>query len=240
MAEEENDNKKNSSKYFYFGLATTFIWLVVVYGLVKNPTFTDLKLNEVGDFLAGAVAPIAFLWLVLAYLIQSEELKLQRDDLQISIDALQGQEKELIEQTKQLTEQAELTRKDIKLRLAEATPRLAFKEINSTQVGKDFFRHEVLFYNNGGIAIGIKCHPPHKDILIEIQSLYKDSPMRKTNSIKTDILSKIVFQYNQSIYHNVSIQFTYLDIFGTEYKHLTAYPCTDEEWEDFFNNPKIN
>ncbi|UFI05997.1 hypothetical protein [Roseibium aggregatum] len=37
-----------------------------------------LELNEFGDFLAGTFAPLAFLWLVLAVILQSAELKEQR------------------------------------------------------------------------------------------------------------------------------------------------------------------
>ena len=38
------------------------------------------NLNELGDFLAGLSAPIAFGWLVYGYLLQSKELHLQRED----------------------------------------------------------------------------------------------------------------------------------------------------------------
>ena len=38
------------------------------------------NLNELGDFLAGLSAPLAFGWLVYGYLLQSKELHLQRED----------------------------------------------------------------------------------------------------------------------------------------------------------------
>jgi hypothetical protein len=37
--------------------------------------------NELGDFLAGAFAPLAFLWLIVTVLIQAKELKEQRKEL---------------------------------------------------------------------------------------------------------------------------------------------------------------
>lgn len=40
--------------------------------------------NEVGDFLAGAFAPLAFLWLAGAVLIQSKELKAQKEELTLT------------------------------------------------------------------------------------------------------------------------------------------------------------
>ena len=40
-----------------------------------------MALNEVGDFLAGFFAPLAFIWLVTAVLIQSRELELQQEEI---------------------------------------------------------------------------------------------------------------------------------------------------------------
>lgn len=42
---------------------------------------TDFTLNTFGDFLAGVCAPLAFLWLFVATMVQSQELALQRDEL---------------------------------------------------------------------------------------------------------------------------------------------------------------
>lgn len=45
--------------------------------------FGCLSANEVGDFLAGVFAPMAFLWLVIAVIIQSQELAAQRRELRL-------------------------------------------------------------------------------------------------------------------------------------------------------------
>jgi hypothetical protein len=47
-----------------------------------------LKLNELGDFLAGSFGPIAFLWLVLGFLQQGRELKLSTDALHLQAQEL--------------------------------------------------------------------------------------------------------------------------------------------------------
>lgn len=47
--------------------------------------FLCLKLNELGDFLAGTFGPIAFLWLVLGFLQQGRELRLQAEELRNSV-----------------------------------------------------------------------------------------------------------------------------------------------------------
>lgn len=43
-----------------------------------------MELNEFGDFLAGAFAPLAFLWLVIAVILQGRELAKQREELAIT------------------------------------------------------------------------------------------------------------------------------------------------------------
>lgn len=43
-----------------------------------------LSLNELGDFLAGASAPLAFIWLVAAVFVQSHELKEQRNEIKLT------------------------------------------------------------------------------------------------------------------------------------------------------------
>ena len=53
--------------------------------------------NEIGDFLAGLSAPLAFGWLVYGYLLQSSELRLQREELALTRDKL-GQQVELLEE----------------------------------------------------------------------------------------------------------------------------------------------
>lgn len=59
------------------GLWVTIPWLVgtVLYVVFKWQAFVALEPNSLGDFLAGAFAPLAFLWLVLGFLQQGKELR---------------------------------------------------------------------------------------------------------------------------------------------------------------------
>jgi hypothetical protein len=68
-----------------FAGITTFVYLAGVGVLVyaKMDTVGDMKLNEIGDFLAGVFGPIAFFWLVLGYLQQGRELRLSSEALQL-------------------------------------------------------------------------------------------------------------------------------------------------------------
>ena len=71
-----------------FGYGATLIYTAII-GVLTYQFEVDLltkisgmKLNEVGDLLAGVFAPLAFLWLFVATMIQSEELKLQRQEIE--------------------------------------------------------------------------------------------------------------------------------------------------------------
>ena len=50
-----------------------------------------------GDFLAGLFTPLAFLWLVYGYFLQSKELRLQRKELSLTRDQL-GKQTELLQE----------------------------------------------------------------------------------------------------------------------------------------------
>lgn len=62
--------------------------------------------NELGDFLSGAFAPVAFLWLVAAVLIQAQELQAQREELALTRQELADSREVMKEQAEQARNQA--------------------------------------------------------------------------------------------------------------------------------------
>lgn len=77
------------------GAAVTYIYLVVIAAMIwgRSGQLLTMPLNELGDFLAGAFGPVAFLWLVLGFLQQGDELrqgtealKLQATELKNSVE----------------------------------------------------------------------------------------------------------------------------------------------------------
>lgn len=81
--------------------AITFAWLIFIYFKIHNGILPT-NLNEFGDFIAGAFAPLAFFWLVRGFYQQgkgleqnSEALRLQAEELQKSTEALNLQVVEL-------------------------------------------------------------------------------------------------------------------------------------------------
>jgi hypothetical protein len=61
------------------GMVLTVNYFLLIYWLFHDRFFQleDIPLNEIGDFLAGVFGPIAFLWLVIGYLMQNRELRNQ-------------------------------------------------------------------------------------------------------------------------------------------------------------------
>jgi len=117
-----------------------------------------MTLNEWGDFFAGVVAPVAFLWLILGYVQQGEEVRSNTETLHLQQKALQEQ----VEGTAALVRNAEAQTKATVARLeleqskwerlranekASIQPVLMFE---SGQGGAPSFR--MRFKNDGGRA----------------------------------------------------------------------------------------
>lgn len=66
-----------------------------------------MSLNEVGDFIAGASAPLAFLWLVVAVFIQASELAEQREELRLTRLEFEQSRKVMEQQAVEAKKQAE-------------------------------------------------------------------------------------------------------------------------------------
>ena len=99
----------SSNQIILASLFLTGVWLIGVVILIGHSEPCALvdgltskwiscrKSNEIGDFLAGAFAPLAFLWLVATVFIQSASLKKQSEELELS-----REEQRLIRQEMQL------------------------------------------------------------------------------------------------------------------------------------------
>jgi len=97
------------------GVAVTTIWLLLAGGLAwsRHLVWCQMTLNEWGDFFAGVVAPVAFLWLILGYVQQGEEVRSNTETLHLQQKALQEQ----VEGTAALVRNAEAQTKATVARL---------------------------------------------------------------------------------------------------------------------------
>ena len=85
-----------NKKSLIFGIAVTLVWLTII---VLISVFGDLtyplSLSELGDFLAGIFAPVAFFWLILGYIQQGKQLDQNTQALEQQEQALQLQIEEM-------------------------------------------------------------------------------------------------------------------------------------------------
>jgi hypothetical protein len=111
------------------GVLASILWVVAAGLLVwfRRADLCTMELNQWGDFFAGVFAPLAFLWLVLGYLQQGDELRLSTDALrlqarELSLSVLQ--QRELVAATREQveTEKSALAQQGALLKL-RTTPR---------------------------------------------------------------------------------------------------------------------
>lgn len=79
-------------------VAVSWVLFWAIFVACKWPDVRNMPLNNLGDFLAGVFAPVAFLWLTLGYFQQGDELrqntqalKMQANELKQSNEALKHQ-----------------------------------------------------------------------------------------------------------------------------------------------------
>ena len=65
--------------------SATFVWLAGNAVLFFLRGGLELDLNELGDFFAGVMAPLAFLWLIVGYFQQGDELKNNTEALKAQV-----------------------------------------------------------------------------------------------------------------------------------------------------------
>ncbi|TIX89603.1 hypothetical protein [Rhizobium sp. P44RR-XXIV] len=127
MNEENRDldsiTLPTSSKFLLAGaIALTVIWLLGALYLGFHPSSLAKppeKINEWGDFAAGVSAPIAFLWLVLAVILQSTELKEQRREIALTRREYEHNREVMTAQANEARRQAEYIEQQTRMHLED-------------------------------------------------------------------------------------------------------------------------
>lgn len=95
MAEKERQiNKDTLLKIGYWssgGWVVFWVLLFLFYSISGMNTLFGMKLNEIGDFFAGILSPLALGWLILGFLLQKAELEQNTEALQLQADELRSQ-----------------------------------------------------------------------------------------------------------------------------------------------------
>lgn len=144
------------------GVLLSLVWIVVAYFIYDGSDRPE-KANEWGDYFAGMCSPLAFLWLVLGYMQQGEELK-------HSTEALRLQAQELKQSTLQQAELVAVEREFFKHELEKArdqataeiyadTPRLRIEQVELLFSTSTLMSVRLHIKNNGGDFHTIRFHP---------------------------------------------------------------------------------
>lgn len=109
MSDIEGSSKR-SVTLVITGFVLSFAYFVFVSVLAWSSwaELWDLEPNEFGDLMAGTFAPLAFLWLVLGFFQQGQELR-------ASVEALKLQGKELRNSVEQQRDLVRATREEIEM-----------------------------------------------------------------------------------------------------------------------------
>mgnify|MGYP000379052641 CR=1 FL=1 len=169
------------------GAFITVIWFLIIVFIFL---FTGLEhpdsLNELGDFLAGIFAPIAFFWLILGYKQQGKQLEQNTKALEQQERALQLQIDEMRQGIKQQVELVQLQRQQLDEQHRTLEPRFIISQskVNSPVYGsstdpKIDINHNVVFVvinytldNLGGDAFNLRItHPKTNEIFEKISNV---------------------------------------------------------------------
>lgn len=156
--------KENNLKKLGFWLSGIWITSIAIYAWIGQKDFWELELNEFGDFLAGSIAPIAFLWFVLAFFQQSKELKQNTKMLNLQKEELRLTREEMAKQSHQLTLQSNYMELEIKREEIKAMPKLVFIGPKGVNEGPGYFKMEIPFKNIGGSALSLSISSPENNL----------------------------------------------------------------------------
>lgn len=130
----------------------TLIWLVTIaFILVSDRSSGDpMKLNAIGDFLAGTMSPLALFWIVIAYYQQNEDLKLTKREMKNQVE----ETKNLVKQT---AKQADIMDKQFN---KQNEPLFVFVK-DASEGGQEFppYLGRIFAKNAGGIATDLIGEP---------------------------------------------------------------------------------
>lgn len=204
--------------YTWAGIAATLLYLAAIaaFGLARGGDFSELKLNELGDFLSGVFAPLAFLWLVLGYLQQGDELKQNTAALKLQADELANSVEQQREMVKAAWAQIEHAREtDAQERRHQEDARSADFKLSTGGHGTHGNTHQFsLKLSNAGFAA--------RDIRVEIPSVQFRS-VRDWTHIAEGQVKEIEFQTAEMSEVDKGLQVDLVYVDGTNRKKSSSW-----------------
>lgn len=217
--------------------AITIAWLIFIFLKIRNGQLPS-DLNEFGDFLAGAFAPLAFFWLVRGYYQQgkgleqnSAALKLQALELKASTDALNLQVKELKSSVEGQREIIDLTLQDVEQKHFQNEPHIDIslsvfcideQDLPEYDDGNNFVDLHRVKVGKFAIEVTSKCNVARSVKIYAINEDFQKASVFRLNEGEklilefkyySDQLDKI--EQMKRIIEKVRVE--YADIFGKKY-----------------------
>ncbi|EIL88778.1 hypothetical protein UU9_11060 [Rhodanobacter fulvus Jip2] len=141
-------------KRFWFGLLVTVAWLGFS-GYMVSIYAHPKELDAWGDYFSGLFAPLAFLWLVIGYMQQGEELKHSTEALRLQAEELRNsveQQSQLVAVTReQFQNEYEALQDERELRREAARPRFV-PQHSGTVVSSGVTTYKLKIVNIGNTA----------------------------------------------------------------------------------------
>ncbi|WP_342236814.1 hypothetical protein [Inquilinus sp. OTU3971] len=95
--------------------ATMGVWVFARFGFAEDGP----HLNDIGDFLAGMFAPLAFIWLVVGYFLQGAELALNTRALALQVQEMQESVRQQSQQAAAMVRSEAHSRRDVVMRVID-------------------------------------------------------------------------------------------------------------------------
>lgn len=214
------------------GLLLTAAWLGTALGFVyaKWDTVPSMALNSWGDYLAGVFSPIAFLWLVIGYFQQGEELRHNTVALELQASELKksvAEQAALVEATKKQVELMDLAQKEQRqqeIRRAQLKLRYAG---GSSGGGRNGMEATVRLRNVGHSVteVEVKCN----SALIQCAPVYYQY-LDNNQELELKLSYPFVEAEGESNY----LSFTYIDGRGAPSEHLLFIKIKDQRPAIFY------
>ncbi|ENW10146.1 hypothetical protein [Acinetobacter pittii] len=207
--------KKPFYKAWVFWVVCLYLLIIFLYTLkfcLGEGENVLLPSNELGDFLAGAFAPLAFLFLILGYKQNSESIRLQNEELRASTEALKLQVDEMKKSVDQQKIMAQLQQAELEDRHHSVAPVITVDWVVSVANGKFNFR----------ISFTNKSEHPARYITVNIShhklSTFEVFPKDHYQEILSPFTSdeEIAYRANKEIEREISIGFE--NILGRKYE----------------------
>ncbi|WHP04755.1 hypothetical protein QLH32_11895 [Acinetobacter corruptisaponis] len=221
--------RKEHPFVFYFLL--TYLGGITLYLIIFFIWFADynspMALNEVGDFLAGAFSPIAFLFLYLGYRQNSEALRIQAEELRQSTEALQLQVAEMKESVEQQKLMGKIQETELEERHNAAMPFISSQgniDVSSDLYGPSGqqFKFKIRFDNRSDNEAKNVFFYLGDDNNLPLSILSKNS----NRNLSSPLTGEEITKYKSQQPFNREIYVDFENIYGRRFKSVFKLQCT--------------